>query len=230
MSTSIASRTLPKVEAEPKFPATRIVVSAFGALAGFMGIEHGIGEILQGPLTPSSVVIESWPNTAGFEILSGEPALTLVPHMVITGALAIIAALAVGVWSVWFIARPHGGLILIGLSTLLLVVGGGFGPPLVAMIAGVAAIWMGRNPRRVPGSLLRSLSTVWRWLLGAGLFGYLGLVPGMVVVNRTTGFDNSYVVSGLMLVAFGGLIAALVAARAYDNLAANSSRSKGADV
>jgi hypothetical protein len=61
MSTSIASRTLSKVEAEPKFPATRIVVSSFGALAGFMGIEHGLGEILQGPLTPSSVVIESWP-------------------------------------------------------------------------------------------------------------------------------------------------------------------------
>jgi hypothetical protein len=195
-------------------------VSTFGALAALMGIEHGIGEILQGPLTPSSIVIESWPNTAGFEILSGEPALTLVPHMFITGALAITAALAVGVWSVWFIERPRGGLILIGLSMLLLLVGGGFGPPLVAMIAGVAATQMRRSPLRIPGSVLRRLAKVWRWLLGAGLLGYLGLVPGMVVVSRATGFGDPYVVSGLMLVAFGGLILSLVAARAHDKLAA----------
>jgi hypothetical protein len=222
MSTIMSPRPLPQVGAEQKSRATRIVVSSFGALAALMGIEHGIGEILQGPLTPSSAVIESWPNTAGFEILSGEPALTLVPHMVITGVLAIIAALAVGVWSIWFIERPHGGLILIGLSMLLLLVGGGFGPPLVTMITGVAAMRIGGKPRREPGSVLRAMAKAWPWLLGAGLFGYLGLVPGMVVVSRATGFDNPYVVSGLMLVAFAGLLLALVAARVQDNLAANS--------
>lgn len=208
---------------EKRTPATRIVASAFGVLAALAGIEHGVGEILQGPVRPSSVVIKSWPDTAGFEILSGEPAMTLVPNMAVTGVLAIIAALAVGVWAVWFIQRPHGGLILIGLSVFLLLVGGGFGPPIVAAISGVAATRTGREGRRDPGFIGSALARAWPWLLGAGLVGYLGLIPGMVVVSRVTGFDNPYLVSGLMLVAFAGLILSLVAARMHDHLTAERS-------
>ncbi|HSJ83140.1 MAG TPA: hypothetical protein VLA91_04915 [Acidimicrobiia bacterium] len=203
---------------EKKTTATRIVVSAFGVLVAFAGVEHGVGEILQGSVRPPSVVIESWPDTAGFEILSGEPAMTLVPNMAVTGVLAIIAALAVGVWAVWFIQRPHGGLILIGLSVVLLLVGGGFGPPIMAAIIGVAATRIGKERRKEPGFIGSVLARAWPWLLGAGLVGYLGLVPGMVLVSRMTGFDNPYLVSGLMLVAFAGLILSLVAARLHDQL------------
>lgn len=203
---------------ERRTTATRVVVSAFGVMAALAGMEHGVGEILQGPVRPPSVVIESWPETAGFEILSGEPAMTLVPNMAVTGVLAIIAALAVGVWAVWFIDRPHGGLILIGLSVLLLLVGGGFGPPMVAAISGVAATRTGKEGGRVPGFIGSALARAWPWLLGAGLVGYLGLVPGMVVVSRMTGFDNPYVVGGLMFVAFAGLILSLIAARMHDQL------------
>ncbi|HEX6301226.1 MAG TPA: hypothetical protein VF148_12235 [Acidimicrobiia bacterium] len=53
------------------------------------------------------------------------------------GWVAIVVALAVGIWAVWFIDRPRGGLLVIGLSVLLLLVGGGFGPPLIGVIAGV---------------------------------------------------------------------------------------------
>ena len=41
--------------------ATRITVSTFGAMAGLAGIEHGIGEILQGGAAPEGVMILSWP-------------------------------------------------------------------------------------------------------------------------------------------------------------------------
>ncbi|HEX6286374.1 MAG TPA: hypothetical protein VFZ80_02735 [Acidimicrobiia bacterium] len=223
MSAVVTTATSRQAGRESKTTATRIVVSAFGALAALAGVEHGVGELLQGSVRPPSVVIESWPETAGFEILSGEPAMTLVPNMAVTGVLAIIAALAVGVWAVWFIQRPHGGLILIALSVVLLLLGGGFGPPAVATIVGVAATRIGRERRRDPGFLGSALARAWPWLLGAGLVGYLGLVPGMVLVSRTTGFDNQYVVSGLMFVAFAGLILSLIAARAYDDLTVGTS-------
>jgi hypothetical protein len=207
-------------EGETKAGATRIVVSAFGAVAALAGVEHGIGEIVQGSTPPPSMAFESWPDTAGFEILSGEPAMTLVPNMMVTGVLAIVVALAMGVWAVWFIDRNHGGAILLGLAGLLLLVGGGFGPPVVAAIAGGAATRMGKEGARKPGPIDTALARVWPWLLGMGLIGYLGLVPGMVLVSRVTGFDDPYVVSGLMFMAFGGLVLSLVGARAHDRLTA----------
>jgi hypothetical protein len=218
MSAVVTPASSRRAGREKKTTATRIVVSTFGALAALAGIEHGIGEIRQGPVRPSSLVIESWPDTAGFEILSGEPAMTLVPNMAVTGVLAIIAALAVGVWAVWFIERPHGGLILIGLSVLLLLVGGGFGPPMVAAIIGVAATRIGKQRKKEPGLIGSALARAWPWLLGAGVVGYLGLVPGMVLVSRATGFDSPYVVYGLMLLSFACLILSLIAARLHDRL------------
>jgi hypothetical protein len=76
--------------------ATRIVVSTFGALVAFAGFEHGVGEILQGPVAPAGLAIESWPNVKAFEILGGEPAMTVIPNLLVTGVLAVIVALTVG--------------------------------------------------------------------------------------------------------------------------------------
>ena len=69
----MASLAVAKTEAgsnlnvETKRSATRIVVSAFGALAALAGLEHGVGEFVQGWVAPSSVM--SWPDTAGFEVV-----------------------------------------------------------------------------------------------------------------------------------------------------------------
>ena len=71
----MASLAVAKTEAgsnlnvETKRSATRIVVSAFGALAALAGLEHGVGAFVQGWVAPSSVMIESWPDTAGFEVV-----------------------------------------------------------------------------------------------------------------------------------------------------------------
>ena len=121
----------------------------------------------------------------------------------------------------------RGGLVLIGLSLLLLLVGGGFGPPLIGVIAGVAATRMGREGHRRPGPVRTVLARVWPWLLGAGLVGYLSLVPGIVLVSRFTGFDDPLVVAGLTVLSFTGLILALVAARAHDRLSGHEGHSTG---
>ena len=70
--------------------ATRVTVSTFGVLAGLAGIEHGIGEVFQGNVAPDWVMIESWPDSEVFDILSGEPAMTLVPNLLLTGILATV--------------------------------------------------------------------------------------------------------------------------------------------
>jgi len=77
--------------------ATRTVVSTFGLLAGLAGIEHGVGEILQGSVRPAGPVIESWPGSKAFEILGGEPALTVIPNLLVTGIVAVIVAVAVAI-------------------------------------------------------------------------------------------------------------------------------------
>ena len=83
--------------------ATRIVASTFGVLAGLAGIEHGIGEILQGNITPASMMIASWPDAALFRILAGEPAMTLVPNLLVTGVLASVVSLVLLIWAVAFV-------------------------------------------------------------------------------------------------------------------------------
>ena len=85
--------------------ATRTVVSTFGLLAGLAGIEHGVGEILQGSVRPEGPVIESWPDSKAFEILGGEPALTVIPNLLVTGIAAVIVAVA-GRGLVCHVRRP----------------------------------------------------------------------------------------------------------------------------
>jgi len=57
--------------------ATRMVVAVLGTLVGLAGVEHGVGEVLQGPVRPGGLFIMSWPDAPALEILSGEPALTV---------------------------------------------------------------------------------------------------------------------------------------------------------
>jgi hypothetical protein len=108
--------------------ATRVTVSTFGALAGLAGIEHGVGEVLQGSVDPGGVMILSWPDSELFRSLAGEPAMTIIPNVLATGILAILVSMTFLVWATMFAQRRGGGLILLVLSALMLLAGGGFGP------------------------------------------------------------------------------------------------------
>jgi hypothetical protein len=200
--------------------ATRTVVSTFGLLAGLAGIEHGVGEILQGSVRPEGPVIESWPDSKAFEILGGEPALTVIPNLLVTGIAAVVVAAAVVIWSVRFVDRRHGGLVLILLCVLLLLVGGGFGPPLIGVIVGFGATRIGTTPRRRPGRVAQAVGQVWPWALGAAVLGYLSLLPGTILLDQLLGVNNPVLVPTLTAFSFAGLLLALGAARAEDHLRA----------
>jgi len=207
--------------------ATRIAVAAIGVLVAYAGIEHGIGEIRQGFVAPDSLVIESWRDTPGVEMLSGEPAMTVVPNLALAGVLTILAAVALGVWAVWFAQQRPGGAVLVGLSLLLLLVGGGFGPPLIGSIAGITATRIGHERPGEPSLATRTLAALWPWALIACLLGYLALVPGVVLLSQFGRFENAYVVSALIVFAFATLTLSLVSARATDHVRAAAQSVRG---
>ena len=202
--------------------ATRLTVSTIGALIALAGIEHGVGEILQGDVAPQGMRIQSWPGWDAFRVLAGEPAMTVVPNLRATGVLAVLASLLFLVWATTFVQRKHGGSVLILLSVLMLLVGGGFGPPLVGVLLGVAATridapltWWRTRP---PGGTRRLFARLWPWFLGADLLAWLALVPGVVVVGARVGGDRvpATLVYALIVSAFGFLVLAIVAGLASD--------------
>jgi hypothetical protein len=199
--------------------ATRITVAVLGTLVGLAGVEHGIGEILQGRVEPEKLFIMSWPDAAAMEILSGEPALTMIPDLLVTGVLAVVAGLAVAAWSIWFAYRHHGGLVLIGLSLLLLLVGGGIAPPVMGVVVGAVATRIHTAPRRPVGRTGRTGAGLWPWFLAAAVAGHLVLVPGMPIASLA-GVASEAMVIGLAAFAFANLGLALWAARAHDRLQA----------
>lgn len=202
--------------------ATKATVAAFGTLAAMAGLEHGVGEVLQGNVAPEGLFILSWPDSAFFRTLSGEPAMTVVPNLLVTGILAILAALALLVWATMFVQRPHGGLILILLSVVLLLVGGGFGPPLLGIILGLAATTinapLGWWRDRVSPGVRRLLGAAWPWSLGAGLVAWLLLFPGSTIASYYYGVDDPGLTVTLIALAFGFLFLTIVAGIAHDSL------------
>jgi hypothetical protein len=172
----------------PDARATRVVISIFGIVVGLAAIEHGVGEISQGSARPASLLIQSWPDTAAFTVLAGEPALTVLPTFLLSGILTCDRCLGtvclVGVlFGRCFVQRCGGGLVLILLSLVLLLTGGGLGPPLIGLILGVAALRMHALPRYEVRRFLLPLARVWEWALVAGGGG----IPGPVAWNSTVG-------------------------------------------
>jgi len=202
--------------------ATRITVSTFGALAGLMGIEHGIGEILQGNIAPSGIVILSWPESELFRILSVEPAMTIVPNLLASGILAILFSLVFLVWAVVFVQRKNGGLVMIILSIVMLLVGGGFGPPLLGIIIGVAATRINApltwwRAHLSVGSR-RFLGKLWPWFFVISLISWLLLFPGSILLDYFLAVRNpELLISLFFFSAFGTLLLTIFTGFAHDS-------------
>ena len=120
---------------------SRMAALIIGISAGILGAEHGYYEILQrnralnGILfDPVSGISYSFPPTTE---MTGLPAMTIIPNFLITGIFAILVSLVVIAWAAIFLRRKNGSVTLILLSILMLLVGGGFIPPLMGIIAAV---------------------------------------------------------------------------------------------
>lgn len=148
------------------------------------------------------------------EILQGEPAMTIVPDLLISGILTVLVAVTFTFVAIRFGGHSRLGVSLIGLSAVMLLVGGGFGPPLLGVLLGFGAIRRTSRPRI--GRISRALSKYWTWLLAAGVLGYLGLMPGTVLLSLVFDVDATPLAISLPFMAFVEAAAALLASRAQD--------------
>lgn len=147
--------------------ATRSVAAATGVLVGVAGIEHGILEVLQGNIETPGVQIDAIGPQQRMWEYAGEFALTLVPNFLATGILAILFGLLVTIWSLRFLDGKYGAPILLGLCIVLFLVGGGFAPILLSILAYATATQI-HKPLRLwqmvmPGAVRRILARLWPW-------------------------------------------------------------------
>lgn len=194
--------------------ATQVIVSTFGGYVGLMGIEHGLGEVLQGNVAPNGTMILSWPTSKFFEVLAGEPAMTIIPNLLVTGILAILFSLMYVVWAIGFAQRKHGGLVLMMLSVIMLPVGAGIFPPILGMILGVIATTINAPltwwRAHLSTNLCHFLETLWPWSFSACLISWLGMFPGIVLLWHLGNVDNSDLTMILLLCMFVFLFSTVV--------------------
>jgi hypothetical protein len=200
--------------------ARNVVAAASGVVFAAAGIEHGVGEILQGSVPPPALVFPSWPDSDFLGILSGEPAMSILPDLRLTGLVTVVVSLLAMAWSLLLLRRERGALVQILLYVVLLLVGGGLAPPVMGIIlAGVAARGEAILAREKADPASRpptALARYWQAALVVGVAGYLGLLPGVPLLYLLFRIESAALIGVLALLSFGGLLVALLGAMAWD--------------
>ena len=180
--------------------ATKTVATWLGVVAGIAGLEHGYFETLQGNIRPVALAFPSWgPQQCDPAKIwhACEPAMSILPNFLVTGILTMLLSLAMIVWAGWFVQRKHGGLILILISIALLLFGGGFFPPVIALVGGLAGTKINRPLSGQPISLTRFAAKLWPWPLVIFLTWVLGQFPVGYFFND---FLKSIMYFGMLLI------------------------------
>jgi hypothetical protein len=202
--------------------ATRVLVSRLGTLAGLAGVEHGVGEMLQGNVAPDGMMIVAWPEWELFRILAGEPAFTIIPNLLVTGLLAILASLAYIAWATVLVERKNSSLLLLLLSVAMFLVGAGYGSALLALIVGLVATRLNARPgwwhEHLPAGIRKASAVSWPLANVACVMAWLLLMPGSIILALVFGTDNvAPAVYAFILAAFGTLLLAVFTGLAHDS-------------
>jgi len=185
-----------------------------GAVMGLAGIEHGIGEILQGNVAPAGIMIQSWPNSAFFRSLSGEPALTVIPNLLAAGILTVIVSLVFLAWSLGFVQRKNGGLMMIFLSILMLLVGGGLFPPVLGLVVGIVTARANKTLEKKTARISnaqRFFGKIFSGIYAVNLIAWPALLFAPGALNYFLGIDSTAITLSLMVIAFGSLALGFIA-------------------
>lgn len=200
--------------------ATKTAATWLGVVAGIAGFEHGYFAFLQGNTSTPGLAFPSWgPPCVPEEIWHAcEPAMSILPNFMITGLLAMLLSLALIVWAVWFVPRRHGGWVQMVLSALLLLFGGGFFPPIIGFVGGLAGTQIHRPLTGSPTRLTRSAARLWPW----SLMIFVGWTLGQFLVGH---FFNDFLQSIMVISLLVILISlSLAVYTAYAHDAAESQR------
>lgn len=200
--------------------ATRIFVSTFGAIMALGGLEHGVGEILQGNVVPGGMMIQSWPEAEFFRNVGGEPAMTVIPNLLITGILAVLTSLAMLVWIVVFVHRKNSSFIVMLLSIAMLLAGGGIFPPVLLVLMGVLATrihaplaWW--RAHLSPG-FRNFLQKLWPWSYIGCIITWLSALLGPGLLGYFFGVNSPALILTILCLALGFLLLTIFTGFAYD--------------
>lgn len=204
--------------------ATRIFASTLGILVGLAGVEHGILEILQGNVRPDSIMTDAiGPNQKLWEYAT-ETVLTIIPNMLISGILSLILGSLVTIWAYKYVGRKYGSIVLLFLSVALFLVGGGFAPIFLTILAFIAATRINKPLRFwrsvVPAGLRNLVGALWPWALVISVISFVIAVEIAIFGNpilSLVGAETAYAIQfflGLAMLLLA--IVALPAANAHD--------------
>ncbi len=171
--------------------AIQTIVATLGIIFGIGGMGHGFFEALQGNTATNGYVIDAIGEANRMWLHGNEPAFTIIPNFLLTGIAAMLAGIAVIIWSAGFMHKKHASLIFLSLFILLFLVGGGIAQIIFFMIGwGMSTrIHKPLNWWRkvLPVGVRKYLSKLWRpflvassllilYTLQIAIFGY---VPGI---------------------------------------------------
>ncbi|MHA2277603.1 MAG: hypothetical protein ACXAC2_17625 [Candidatus Kariarchaeaceae archaeon] len=212
--------------------AIRVVASTLGVLVGLAGIEHGFFEMLQGNVAPSSMWIDAiGPNQRIWKYAT-ETAITIVPNYFWSGVLAMVIGFLVTVWAVLFIDRKYGARILLVLSIILWLVGGGYGPIFFTIFAAITATrinkpftWWDRHlSEQVRGFLVK----LWPWSVLTLMITFWAGVEIAIFGYPLLWFVNADITYGIQWIcgisALGLMFVAIFSAIAYEIQKVNGSK------
>lgn len=159
--------------------ATKNVAAWLGVVGGIAGFEHGYFAFIQGNTSIPGLAFPSWgPPCVPDEIWHAcEPAMSIIPNFLVTGILAMLLSVILIIWAGWFVHHPHGGWVQMTLSVLLLLFGGGFFPPIIAFVGGVAGTQINRPLTGQPIRLTHLSAKLWPWSLVVFVVWTLGQFP-----------------------------------------------------
>jgi len=191
-----------------KVSAIRAVASTFGILVGLAGVEHGFFEILQGNVKPDGLLVDAIGSAQRFWEYSSETVLTIIPNMRLSGILAVFFGIVVTIWAAYYVDMKYGARVLMSLSIILWLVGGGFAPVFMAIFAFIAASRIDRPLNwwraHLPGSVRGFFARLWPWsiivfvvvfVLGVeiAIFGYPLLWIFSAEVTYNIQWDLAYI-------------------------------------
>ena len=136
-------------------PPSRVITSTFGAIAGLSNMAYAISEALEGHMRPTAV----------FFTLNGQPAITILPDMQLTGLIGLSLSLAFTLCALFFAKRWQGGLAMLLIACLQIPFGAGLVRLFQAMIYSLVGTRINR-PLMLWNAILRQpfrykLSRLW---------------------------------------------------------------------
>ena len=134
-----------KNKEEKKSNPQRTLAKTYGIIVGLTAIVHGFFETLQGNEQITSSFIEAIGPNQKLWAYGTLHAVTYAPTYLIAGFLAITMGIIVIVWSILFLEKNVGAIIMFLLVIITFLVGGGYGVPMtIGILASIAAVNMNK--------------------------------------------------------------------------------------